>query len=212
MITESRGTTIDMVDLLCFGGNYPTVREPHTGIFTGCIGELENVQYINNSVTVRNVEDLILEEFKFRDIDLPWQEFAHDIKITWNKYFPVLAENLQHVAEFTLDDETENVTETVNVTQNATTHTTGRDKYSDTPNQYVASGADVNGLTSISDASADGTSENTGNSSRTLETSKGHNRFERWLELSYKNRNIIYDFIDRFRELFKTTYIIYTRR
>lgn len=202
----SENLTIQAVDMLMFGGAVPDSREPHTGVFTGCIGDF-SAEYLGNDVDVRVIEQSVLNYYEYEDIGFDtWQEFQARFRNIWNGYILQLIENIENAEDFTVTDSSESVDETRNITGSGTTSSTSHGEYSDTPNQRVPN--TFTGLTNMTDATASGTSENTGNETRKLTIDRGGNKFERWLELSAKNRNIIYDFLARFEPLFCTTYTI----
>lgn len=189
-----------------FGGEYPADRQPHTGIFTGCSGDL-NVQYLGATINVRTVENYILDEYRFRDISfMTWQEFAQNFRNTWNRYFPVLANNLAHVEEFTVIDSKETILENSTTKNEATRSGTAEARFSDTPHQYVPDTFD--GLTTLSQSDGSTTDNSEIAHGSTTEIDRGGNAFERWLELSEKNYNMLYNFIDKFKDLFINTYSI----
>lgn len=240
----SQGVSIVDVDNL-MGGSYEENRAPHTGIFSGCLGDYV-CQYAGEEWDIRVIEDLILEEYAPRSIGfMTWQEFAHHLKTTWNRYIFPLFEIMKQQPKLTLSEETEQTTADGKVTVNMQTETTnnvngedtlsqeatgketnkGIQKLSNTPNQYLADPSTFNGLTGYqegdnsrttgqkNDATNTTKRTSTGNalttgtntSDRTIKREKSRNAFEKWLFLSDINRNIIYDFVDKFEPLFSTT-------
>lgn len=204
----SNTITLNTVDLLCFNGEIPENREPHTGIFSGCIGDLENVTYLGESITVRDVEEFLFSEYMFRDIAFPtYQEFSIVWRNTWNRYFLQLSQNLENVEDFTVIDSTEKVTEDTTGASSFNNVGGSRNKYSNVPNQYIESQGQK-GLTDYSELGTDSSGKADNALNRKLEIDRGGNKFERWLEISTKNRNLVYDFIDKFDYLFLKTFII----
>lgn len=207
-IIPSRTTvkSIDAMLMAAYDPNEP--RKQHQGIFAGCLGDIpDTIPYLGLEVNVRLIEQLLLDEYEIRDIGFPtWQEFVREWSNTWNREFLQLAENLKNAQALTVIDskETETISEKTNAQSN--TQGTSDNKYTDTPNQYNAQ-TQV-GLTrrAINDGNSSYDGEGTREYNREL--SDSGNVFERWLELSAINRNIIYAFIDKFRWLFQSTYII----
>lgn len=201
--------TVKEIDAMLMAGYDPTEpRQQHQGIFAKCLGDIpDTIPYLGINVDVLFIEQLLLDEYEIRDIGFAtWQEFVREWTNTWNREFLQLAENLKNAQALTIIDskETEKITETTNA--QSTTNGTSDNKYTDTPNQY-------------NDQTHVGLTQraiNTGNSSYDGEGTREYNRelseienvFERWIELSAINRNIIYAFIDKFRWLFQSTYII----
>lgn len=248
MITAKGGVSIVDVDNL-LGGSYDENRPAHSGVFSGCLGSL-SAEYAGETFDERTLEDLILEEYAFRDISFfTWQEFAHHVKTTWNRYFLPFKQTISIFPEISLDDEKEVVNEqgtqngqsTVNnsgsVTgsdsaSNSGEQTSSKDatrKISNTPNQYLENPEDFNGLTGYernedenttnssqrgefetsrqTQSTATGTT--TGSDTRQITRTRSRNALEKWIALSEKNRNIIYDFVDKFEPLFKKTTRLY---
>lgn len=240
----SQGVSIVDIDNL-MGGSYDENRAPHTGVFTGCLGDYVCV-YAGEEWDIRVIEDLILEEYAPRSIGfMTWQEFAHHLKTTWNRYIFPLFEIMRQQPALTLSEETEQTTadgkitvdmktetnNTVNGTDTLSQESTGKEtgkgmqKLSNTPNQYLSDPSTFNGLSGYqeSDGSRDTEQKNdttnateristgealttgTNTSDRTIKREKSRNAFEKWLFLSEINRNIIYDFVDKFEPLFSTT-------
>lgn len=199
---SNRGASFGYIDLLCLGGVYPEERQPHQGIFKYCEGDFFTTEQ------TKGLETQILSEYAYRDVLFGPEQMAVEVGNIWNRYFSVLKTNVENQEEFTVEDETEKVTENLDGTRERSAESGTENKYSDTPNQYLENPETLNGLTSYSSLKGTGLSNDKIANTRTLETKKGHNRFERWLDLTRKNRNIIYDFIDRFNVLFQTTYII----
>lgn len=75
---SNRGVTIDYIDYLLFRGELPGEnRVAHTGVFKLCVGDIEdNVSYAGIPITTRNIEDLILNEYQFRDIIYNEKQFV----------------------------------------------------------------------------------------------------------------------------------------
>ena len=94
-------------------------------------------------------------------------------------------------------------------------------KFSNTPNEYIANKDGFNGLTTIEEnnnsssheQNYEGSQETTRDKNVDVEdkntVTRTNNTFEKWLELSKINRNIVYDFIDKFSVLFQKTVNIY---
>lgn len=210
MLTYQKGVTINEVDeyYLSVQGVISEAREAHEGVFIGCKGEI-NVAYLGEQITPLAIEQYVLDAYALRDIGIPMQAFQKALQTTWNRYIGVLIENLQHAQELTLIDSNEIVTETIDNIAASNTSGKGNNKYSDTPNQYLSrtEQASFNGLTSYNESENSGSATAASNRQRRLETDKSGNVFERWLELSEKNRNIVDEFVRRFAALFKTTYV-----
>lgn len=209
---SNQGVTIDYVDFLAFDGQIPENRAPHQGVFQQCFGDIEDgIVYGGIPITTRYIEDFILNEYQFRDILYTPQQFIVEVGNVWNRYFIPFYQNLKNAQDFSVEDESEKVTETFESTAKQSATGSGETKYSDTPNQFLTNPDTFNGLTSYSAENNKGEQSGEGSGSRTIDRKRAHNMFERWLEISRKNRNIIYEFIDAFGELFQTTYIINRR-
>lgn len=228
MITKYGGISIVSVDKLMFDGNEEE-RQSHDGIFKGCFGAF-NVDYLGHTFSERDIETLLIDEYAYRDISFfTWQEFAHKIKTTWNRNILQLIENLKKAPELKLNSAYESVTENSSGNAQTSSNSTGNEsasdsgvnvkKVSNTPNEYLQNPESFNGLTGYENndnqntrtgersASATGTANTTG--TREIERETGRNALEMWLHLSEINRNIIYDFIDKFEPLFKQTARLY---
>lgn len=208
MINALSNPTLPEVDYLMFNGNMPENREPHTGVFTGCMGELD-VGYFGCGVNVRFIEDLVLQEFEANSIGFAtWQEFVINFRNTWNRNIYPLFELLNNQVDFTLADSTEDVQEKTTGTVDAVGQNTGSQKFSDTPNQYLSEPNPNQFLSTYTAAENNTSGHQQGEGTRELKTLKTGNQYERWLELSDKTRNIIYSFINKFYPLFQTTYVL----
>lgn len=197
---------IEEVDRLYGGVPYEDGREAHAGIFTGCVGDFSFDYHDQKAVTPLVLEQLIIDEYAFRNCSFDtFQEFKQHIKTTWNRHIYPLIDALKNVPDLKYNDGTESVTESVESSGNASTSGGGKNKYTNTPNQYKDYADGMNGLTDYSENETNGSSENSGKAKRTLETDRAGNMFEKWLAVAGKNRNIIYDFVDRFAPLFMTT-------
>ncbi len=238
MITTSKRPTIKDIDnyMLISQGNDNKDRIESVGVFFGCNGTFENVEYLNESWNVLKIQEMILNEYETLEIGFgSWQDFYVNFRNTWNRNFFQFRQNIENaVKEYTLydykriSDRTKN--ETVDDDIKSTTTTNGKmtyegdnsNKFSNTPNEYLANNDGFNGLTSIeeNENSSKHTQEYRGDqwSDRVKgvelkdnnEVTRTNNTFEKWLELSNKNRNIIYDFIDKFSWLFLKTINIYS--
>lgn len=205
------------------------------GIFKGCLGDFKNgnVEYLNEFWTVEELEKMILDEYEIQSIGFStWQEFKVCFRNTWNKNFFQFRQNIENsLKEFPLYeyqrisnyDRTDNVSSTSTYERgtDGEMNTTGggTEKFSNTPNEYISNGENFNGLTTINkDENNSTTSQNytstgemgeqterTNNENSTV--TRNNNMFEKWLELSQKNRNIVYDFINKFSWLFSRTTI-----
>lgn len=202
--------TIELVDSMLYSGEEP--RPAHAGIFAGCVGELpENFSYLGEAITVRDIEEKLIQQYRFRDMSFTtWQEFQNAIVNTWNRNFPVFAQNIENVEEFTVIDDKETTTENIQDQTHAQATDSSTGKYSDTPNQFANDGTN-NGLTSINMGEGKVENQSKAARDRVVTVDKGGNAFERWLELSAINRNLVYDFIDKFRWCFLETYVISKR-
>ncbi len=213
MYEISNNITIEAIDQLMYSWdvdqNSPN-RIAHQGAFLGCIGDFpQNSIYLRYDISAREIEKLIVAEYRYRSIKSDtYEEFLQGLKNIWNNHFNVLVQNIINAEEFTVTDDDENVVETVQDSQHSKSSGGNTNKFSNTPNQYISSGDGINGLTTITDSNDDIESSGDGTRTRTLTTRKGHNNFERWLELSQKNRNLVYEFIDKFKPLFMTTFSI----
>lgn len=202
----SENLTLSAIDMIMFGGAVPDPREPHTGVFTGCVGEF-SAEYLGNDVDIRTIENAVLNYYEFEDIGFDtWQEFQAKFRNMWNGRILQLIENIENAEDFTVTDSSESVNETRKYGNVAEASSTAHGEFSDTPNQRVPN--TFTGLTNMSDFKSGGKSETAGSEQRDLTIDRGGNKFERWLELSAKNRNIIYDFLEAFEPLFCTTYTI----
>lgn len=187
-------------------------RQPHTGVFRGCTGEL-SLEYLGEQVDIRTIEDIILEFYEYDNIAYEtWQEFQGRFRNVWNRYIGTLIQNLENAQEFTVDSDVETYTENAGAATIADQTLDQTRKYSDTPNQYLNDPETFNGLTDITQDG--GTSKTTQSSAREIKRSieRAHNKFKDWLELSQENYNMIGRFAARFEPLFQTTTVFQTYR
>lgn len=197
---------IEEVDRLYGGVPYEDGREAHTGIFAGCVGDFSFDYHYQKAVTPLVLEQLIIDEYAFRNCSFDtFQEFKQHIKTTWNRHIYPLIDALQNVPELKYNDGSESVTENITGKLNATSGGTGKNKYTNTPNQYKDYTDGMNGLTDYTENETNSTSSSDSSTDRTLTTDRAGNMFEKWLAVAEKNRNIIYDFVDKFAPLFITT-------
>ena len=205
------------------------------GIFKGCLGDFKNgtTEYLDENWDIKTVEKLILNEYETQSIGFStWQEFKSNFRNTWNRYFFQFKQNIENsLKEFPLYDykrtseynreNTQNSTSTYErgTDGEMTTNGNSTEKYSNTPNEYIANKDNYNGLTSINEDTNNSTTTQNYSSNGTMgenttredtenaTVTRTNNAFEKWLELSLKNRNIVYDFIDKFSWLFSRTTI-----
>lgn len=222
--------TLNEIDYY-LGGREITPRPVGVGIFQDCEGELTGLKYLGEDITRGELESLVLDnlllcESAFETIEI----FKWRWRNTWNRHFPLLKSQLATAPDITLEEtKADIVTEYgENTTANGTstntaeltdTATMSADKrFSNTPNQLVDN--TFEGLTTLNkdagtnERTANGsgttTSEQTGNrkGNRTITDTRSNNAFLKWLEVSDANRNILYEFCEKFDELFTKTTVI----
>lgn len=211
MIGYLTGNTICDIDELYLNmRDDPTKpRSSHEGVFTGAKGEFPALAYLGEELSIMELERKILEYYEFREIGFAtFQEFQKTLVRVWNENFGVLAENLNYAQQLTLTDEKEEVVEHISGKISGGGSGLSTQKFTNTPNQYIAASENFNGLTNMTQNAAQNDFSNQDEHNRTLTTQKSHNIFEKWLELSERNRNIIYDFIKKFEWLFAHTFKI----
>ena len=182
-------------------GGLSNPREAHQGVFNMCSGDL-NVQYLGENIQTQDIEKLILNEYAYREMSFETVEQFHQYFTNcWNRYFLVMRENLENVPEFSLNEAEESATENTSATSESNINNNGKSKFSNTPNEYIA-GDGIRGLTTYTEGDSTAQATATGEGNRNLNTTKKGNIFEKWLSLSKNNRNVIFDFINKFEYMF----------
>lgn len=217
-VNHTEGTTIQEVDdiIRLQQGTYTEWGRngPQDGIFRSCNTSVfpENITYLGEQIDLLSFEVAVLNYYALRETFLPWQAFEVGFSNIWNENIGVLAENLTNAEGLTVIDDNESVTEKITGTSNDVSSSNSENRYTNTPNQYLTDndGKNYKGLTDLTKNTGNATSDRMVDTERTLTTEKGGNKFERWLELARKNRNIQYEFFDKFKTLFTNTYVFYS--
>lgn len=196
------------VDSLLYTPEEGVPRPEHVGIFTKCIGELDNVSYLGANFDIRAIEDYLLELYGCRYVGFEtWEEFIPQFRSTWNREILQLVQNIKAAEEITVVDSKERITVHSSGGNNGTTHGVGENQYSNVPNQLVPN--TFQGVTDFNKGDSTQTNEQSFTSDAVTEKEDSGNVFERWLELSAKNKNIVFQFLDKFEWLFLSTFICF---
>lgn len=183
-------------------------RKAHDGVFKGCLYEI-NTNYMGEDLTTQDIEILILEEYKLKEIAFEtYDTFQHYFKNCWNKHFLKMRQNVLAAVDFETGEHKEIIKEKLTNENKVNSSNNGITKFSNTPNQYIPENNSFNGLTEISDGTANGEAKTNGTTQRDYEYTKVGNAFEKFINLSKENYNIVYDFINKFSDLFLNTIII----
>lgn len=215
--------TLNEIDFF-LGGKDQSPRPTGIGVYKECDGELQ-ATYLGETFSRADIEALLLDEYAMCESAFETVEmFQWRWRNVWNRHFPLLVQNLGSAPDISLSDYTitrereygEKSSGTSESTGSSTTDSsqdgTNEDRFSNTPNQLVQN--TFNGLTTLNNRKAnetgssktDTTANGSANSSKegTDNSTDTHTRntFLKWLSISEQNRNIIYDFFDKFDELF----------
>lgn len=164
---------------------------------------------MGEEINVTDIEEAVYNTYAPRQIAYETIDmFIHYFSYTWNRYFAPLKNTLENLQEFTVIDDDESTSESQTATSTATAEGTALQKYSDTPNQYLANPDANEFLTNVTDAKSNSNTQTEGTGNREIKRTRSGNVFEKWLNLSDKNRNIIFDFADKFKDLFSGTAVI----
>lgn len=193
------------------GGGSEDPRTAHTGLFQECSGTLPTNKYLDGDITISILQENLLKYYEFDAIAYAsWQEFARRFTNLWNLEFPIFRQNLENIEDFTVIDSLEEYKEQLEGTNSASGSNSADMRYTDTPGQYLTQGnATENGLTSYQKTAGQGEQSGQFTTTRNTTRDRGGNKFERWLQLSEQNRNIVTDFYNKFRNLFSTTHIYF---
>lgn len=192
--------TLETIDSY-LGGEPIFPREPKQGIFENCRGTLQAV-YQGEIISEADIEQELFEFYQLREMSFETIEvFQKYFSNIWNRNFSTLKQNLLNVQDFTIQNESETYKEEVSSQVVNTGESHNNQGFSNTPNQYLQNEKKA-GLTTYTETNGDGINTQRGNGNKTFTSSKQGNAFRDWLDLSEKNRNIIYNFIDKFDIIF----------
>ena len=207
MIVNGR-VRLSEVDSLLYTPEEGVPRPEHVGIFTKCIGELDNVSYLGVNFDIREIEDYLLALYGCRYVGFEtWEEFMPQFRSTWNREILQLVQNIKAAEEITVVDSKERITIHSSGGNNGMAHAVGENRYSNVPNQLVPN--TFQGVTDFNKGDSTQTNEQSFTSDAVTEKEDSGNVFERWLELSAKNKNIVFQFLDKFEWLFLSTFICF---
>lgn len=185
------------------------------------------VNYLGEEITKEMIEKEFKDYYAYYDIAYETIEsFKFELKRRWKKLIAPLNLLLQSEPQITYDEGETQRNETINSEDNATRQTTNNTttdetsendrKFSDTPNQPMT--GDTSYLTnrSIDNSTRDSTTNATGSSTDndkyeatrdTTETKRG-NLYEKYISLRDKYINMLYEFFDKFNDMFSNIYQI----
>ena len=186
-----------------------------------------DVDYLGENITKETIEKEFKDYYAYYDIAYETIEsFKFELKRRWKKLITPLNLLLQSEPQITYDEgetqRNENI-ESEDVATRQTSNNTTIDetsendrKFSDTPNQPMT--GDTSYLTNrtIDNNTRDSTTNTTGNSTDnnkynatrgTTETKRG-NLYEKYISLRDKYINMLYEFFDKFNDMFSNIYQI----
>lgn len=207
------GIKIQEVDKLLGGQGIvdnSDIRIFNTGIFKNARGTNFTFQYFDEEITAADIQNGLLDFYAYRDIGFAtWQEFVNHFIHRYNAEIKKLYLKLKEIPEFSLVDDTDTITESVQTNAIGSGSDTGTSKYTNTPNQYISINDGLNGLTDLREQSGSSQSSSEGTTERSITHEHAPNKFEKWAYLTDRFRDAIFDFYEEFEELFKTTATLY---
>lgn len=186
-----------------------------------------DVNYLGEQITKETLEQEFKDYYAYYDIAYETIEsFKFELRRRWKKLIAPLNLLLQSEPQITYDEGETQRNETINSEDNATRQTTNNTttdetsendrKFSDTPNQPMTGGTSYLTNRSIDNSTRDSTTNATGSTTDndkyeatrdTTETKRG-NLYEKYISLRDKYINMLYEFFDKFNDMFSNIYQI----
>ncbi len=180
------------------------------GIFEECEGSPTfEVEYLDETLDKLTIQNRLLDYYCYRraSMNAPemWKQMFRSI---WNANIYIAMQNLINAPDFTLEEWERLKSGTADGNSTSATTGTGNNKFTNTPNEYLADGENFNGLTEMSESGSETTSAGTSGTVYEDAEAEQKNKLLKYFEIVKNNKNVLNLFFDKFEKLFSSTYVL----